>query len=300
MFRLLPGDPTTTVISPALEESTRQQLLESYGLAEPLWVQYGLFLKNMVTLNWGLSFASREPVFSILQYRLINTLVLMLPIMFLAITLGSMIGAMAAWYRDTPLDFGSLVFGFMSRSVPIFFGGMLFLIVFSYNLGWLPTGRMHSSTFQASGFVTTYLNRDFLKHLIGPLAVGTMYYMALPLLLMRNTMLEVLGDPFLQVLEAKGISQRAILFKHAARNSMLPVVTASSLMIGYAVGGQVLLETVYSWPGMGSAIVNAVHNNDYPVAQGAFLLMASLVVILNVVADILYAYLDPRVSYDEH
>lgn len=221
------------------------------------------------------------------------------PVMIISILVGIILGAAAAWYRESSLDTGMLLLAFSARSVPIFFGGLILLIIFSHNLDLLPSGRMRTTTFEGGGFVETFISWDYVRHATLPTITGVLYYIALPLLLMRNTMLEIIGDEFLEVLKAKGLSERAVLFKHAVRNSLLPVITASSLMIGYAVGGQVVLETVFSWPGMGTRIIEAINQNDYPVAQGIFLLMASLVILLNLLADILYVVLDPRVSYDE-
>jgi peptide/nickel transport system permease protein len=304
MFRLLPGDPTTTAISPALSGEAQQRVLEAYGLDEPLYIQYVLFIKNMVLLDWGVSFQTQAPVFEFLKPRIVNTIVIMVPIMFLSILTGIIVGTAAAWYRKSSFDNLITTLMFTARSVPIFFSGGLLLIIFSYKLQILPTGGMHSATWASShgpdiGFLQQFLNYDFFIHALGPIIAGVFYYSAPPTLLMRSSMLENIGKPYLKVLESKGLSEKKIMFKHAARNSLLPVVTAASLMIGYAVGGQVLLETVFSWPGMGKAMVDSVRQNDYPVAQAAFVVMATTVVFLNLVADILYAYLDPRVSYDE-
>lgn len=298
LFRLLPGDPASTVVSPALSSEVRARLLAAYGLDEPLYVQYGLYMKNLVTFDWGVSYLSGRPVVDVLSRRLVNTLVLMLPVMFVSIILGVVVGTLSAWRRDSKADTLSLLVGFFCRSFPIFFSGMIALLIFSFHFGFFPAGRMLPTDYAPEGFVETYLNLKIIRHLALPFIAGVFYYWAPPFLLMRSTMLEIMGEPFLDVLKAKGVKERAIMFKHAARNSLLPVVTVSTLLIGYAVGGQVLLETVFSWPGMGQAIVTAVRQHDYPIAQFALLMMASLVVILNLVADLVYTRLDPRVEYE--
>jgi peptide/nickel transport system permease protein len=143
----------------------------------------------------------------------------------------------------------------------------------------------------------TFVNIDFLYHLALPLLSAVLYYLSLPLLIMRSSMIAALGSDYLLIAKAKGLSNKRILFKHAARNALLPVITIFSLLIGYAMGGQVVLETVYSWPGMGLAMVEAVQHHDYPVAQATFGLMAILIIVLNFITDIVYCFLDPRIRY---
>jgi peptide/nickel transport system permease protein len=139
---------------------------------------------------------------------------------------------------------------------------------------------------------------DFLHHLLAPALVLAYYFMGYPLLIMRSSMLEVLAEDFIDVCRAKGLKERTIMFRHAARNALLPIVTAAAIALGYAVGGSVLIETVFAWPGIGREMVRAVIRRDFPVAQGTFMVLASTIIILNFVADLAYGYLDPRVTYD--
>src|SRR5699024_10787561 len=151
--------------------------------------------------------------------------------------------------------------------------------------------------YEAANMFETFFSFDFLKHLILPTVVAGIYFLATPLLIMRNTMLEVLGEDFIEMARAKGLKERRVLFNHAARNALLPVVTAGALFVGSAIGGQVLIEYVFSWPGLGREMVLAAQRHDYPVAQASFIIMAALIMIMNLIADLLYAYLDPRISY---
>ena len=157
---------------------------------------------------------------------------------------------------------------------------------------------MTSRDFRPESFFHMITSLDFLWHLAAPALVLAFYMMGYPLLLMRNNMLEVLSEDFIDVCRAKGLKERTVMYKHAARNAMLPVVTAGAIAIGYSVGGAILIETVFSWPGIGREMVRAVLRRDYPVAQGTFVMLAAAVVIMNFVADLLYSWLDPRVTYD--
>ncbi len=297
LFRLIPGDPTTLVISPALDEIAQKRLLQLYGLDKPLFVQYVYFMKNFFTLQWGRSFFTQEPVSAVLWYRFWNTFSLMAGAILIALALGMTIGSLMAWKRDRPFDSTMLIGVIFFQSTPLFFTGMLFLLFLSYKLDLFPMGLMHEPGFYSETLFGTFLNMDFLHHLILPLMSAILYYLSLPLLIMRSSMITALGSDYLSIAVAKGLSNLQVLFKHAARNALLPVMTVVPLLIGYAMGGQVVLETVYSWPGMGLAMVEAVQRHDYPVAQATFGLMAILVITLNFITDVVYCYLDPRIRY---
>jgi len=297
LFRLVPGDPTTLVISPALDEIAQKRLLELYGLDKPLYIQYLLYMKNFFIFQWGKSFFSQEDVSAMLWYRFWNTFSLMSGAIVLALFLGMIGGILAAWKRGRSFDSGVLIGVTFFQSTPIFFTGMLFLLILSYKLGLFPTGLMHEPGLFSDTLWGTFANIDFLHHLALPLLSAVLYYLSLPLLIMRSSMIAALGSDYLLFARAKGLSNKRILFKHAARNALLPVITIFSLLIGYAMGGQVVLETVYSWPGMGLAMVEAVQHHDYPVAQATFGLMAILIIVLNFITDIVYCFLDPRIRY---
>lgn len=296
MFRMMPGDPTAQVISPALDEASQQRMREAFGLDLPMWRQYLVHLKNLVTFEWGRSFTSSEKVFDILVYRLWNTLLLMAAGMFLTFALGIGLGMLMAWKRNGPLDIGGSLIALIFQSAPPFITGLLLLIVLSYQLDLFPTGGMHSPGNRPQDMLSFVFSADFLHHLVLPTITITMYFLATPMLIMRDSMLEILGSDFIEFAKAKGLSPRVVMVRHAARNALLSVVTVSSILLGFAIGGQVIVETVFSWPGMGLLMVEAAASHDYPVAQGAFMMLAALVVFLNLVADISYGYLDPRIN----
>jgi peptide/nickel transport system permease protein len=296
IFRIMPGDPTAQVISPALDEVAQARLKQAYGLDKPLYVQYVLYLKNLVVLEWGRSFTSSRKVFDILTYRFWNTIFLMGASMCFVLVIGTGLGMVMAWRREGPLDMGGTVAALVFQSAPPFVTGLLLLMVLSYRLDLFPTGGMYTPGAEMGKGFAIFLSRDFLHHLILPTITVSLYYLATPMLIMRDSMLEVMGSDFIELAKAKGLAPHVVMIKHAARNALLTVVTVSSLMIGFAIGGQVLVESVFSWPGMGQLMVEAASSHDYPVAQATFLLLAALVIFLNLVSDISYCYLDPRIK----
>lgn len=297
MFRLMPGDPTTYVVSGQMDPEQQAALIESYGLNEPLHIQYLEFLWSVVTLDFGISFHTRREVSDVIAIYLPNTLVLMITAFVFAYVAGVTLGVIAGWYRGHATEKGLVVLALLQRSFPSFWVGLLALWIFGARLGWIPMAGM-GSTGAPSGFIYEVMTVDFFMHVITPAAVLAFYFMGYPMLLMRNNMLEVLGEDFIDVCRAKGLRERTVMFRHAARNALLPVVTAAAIALGYAVGGSVLIETVFGWPGIGREMIRAVLRRDYPVAQGTFVVLAASVIFMNFIADILYSWLDPRVTYD--
>jgi peptide/nickel transport system permease protein len=201
-----------------------------------------------------------------------------------------------AWRRQGPLDVGGTVVALIFQSAPPFVTGLLMLMVLSYRLDLFPTGGMHTPGVSIGTGLAVFLSKDFLHHLVLPTVTVALFYLATPMLIMRDSMLEVMGSDFIELAKAKGLAPHVVMIKHAARNALLAVVTVASLMVGFAIGGQVLVESVFSWPGMGQLMVEAASSHDYPVAQGTFMVLAALVIFLNLLADISYCYLDPRIK----
>lgn len=297
MFRLMPGDPTAAMVDPSIPPEAREQIIERLGLNESYWVQYTKFMKNLAQLDFGDSFYYKSSAISVLTDKLGATLILMITAMIIAYGIGIFAGAWMAWRRGSVGESFAITTALVLRSAPTFWVGIMAIYLFSVILGWLPHSGMRSSGYEADGFIQTFFSLDFLWHLILPAIVAGVFTLATPLLMMRNTMLEVMGEDFIEMAHAKGLKERTILYKHAARNALLPVVTAGALFIGSAIGGQVLIEYVFSWPGLGREMVLAAQRHDYPLAQASFIIMAAMIMIMNLVADLLYAYLDPRISY---
>jgi len=296
LFRMLPGNPTAQVLSPALDEASQQRLREAFGLDKPVWEQYVIYMKNLVTFEWGRSFTSGHKVLDVIEDRLWNTLLLMGVAMCLTLTLGIAGGIVMAWRRGGPIDLAGTVTSLVFQAAPPFVTGLLLLIVLSYRLKLFPTGGMYAPGMRPDHLLELFLYSGFYERLVLPTITVGAYYLAAPLLIMRDNMLEVLGSDFIELAKAKGVRPSRVMLRHAARNALLGVVTLSSIMVGFAVGGQVVVETVFSWPGMGLLMVEAASRHDYPVAQGTFMMLAALVIVLNLVADITYSFLDPRIK----
>ncbi|MEY7850942.1 ABC transporter permease [Natrarchaeobius sp. A-rgal3] len=299
IFRVTPGDPTTLYIPEGMSQAERQATLERYGLTDPLYVQYVDYLRMLLSGDLGTSYRYNAPVWEVLTTKFWNTIFLMAGAMTLAYTFGIAFGAYIGWLRGTAKEKYGMVMALIARSSPEFWIGIVLLSVFVFQLGWFPWGGIREIGAEApTSFFDRYVNRSFVYHLVLPVLTGAIYYMAQPILLMRSSMISVLNTDYIEIKKAEGLSNYTILYKHAARNSILPMVTVVALVAGLSVGGSLVIETVFSWPGMGREMVESVHHNDYPMAQGAFFLMGSVVIFMNFVADIAYAFLDPRVRYE--
>lgn len=297
LFRLLPGDPTATVISPALDPEARAAMRVRFGLDRPLVEQYLVYLGNLARLDFGLSFRTSRPAWEMVELRLVNTLLLILPSMVAAYVIGALGGALMAWHRGSRAE-GSLVLAATAlQSAPVFWLGMLAILVFSIWLEWFPTGHIVTpGRFTEPGW-RMYLTLDFARHLALPFLVNTLYNLCFPLLLMRSTMLATIGEDYVELARMKGLAERRVLYRHAMRNSLLPLATTLPMILGWSVAGSVVIETVFSWPGLGLLMIEGITRSDYPVVQAAFLLIALLTILGTFVADLLYGLLDPRIVY---
>lgn len=299
LFRLGLPDPTLALISDGLSSEDRQIVIERFGLDKPLWQQYLIYLGNVARGELGTSLHYKAPVFGIAMEKFGNTMVLMVAAIFLSYTIGPAVGVLLSWKRGSKLEILGVTIGLIARSAPMFWTGMLAVMVFGIQLGWLPTSGMRTLPYEASGFLDKIFTVDFLWHLILPMTTVAIFYAGLPMLIMRNTMLEVLGEDFIEFARARGLSEARIMYFHAARNALLPVLTQAAITAGLAVGGQVVVEVVFSWPGLGREMLEAVRTSDYPMAQATFMLMAAMVLLLNFISDLIYGRLDPRVVYTE-
>lgn len=296
LFRLMPGSPIAAYIDTSMTAQEQAVLMHQFGLDKPLLVQYWLYLVNLAHGGLGVSFSYQTPVGSLLLEALPNTLVLTLSSLLLAYLFGTLAGAFLAARRGTRMEAVSLPVILATRALPEFWVGMVLLAILSFSLGWLPAGGAVSAGASFPTLFARYTSLDFLRHLALPALTLAIFLQGLPLLLMRSNMLEVMQEEFVVMSRIKGLSEWSIIVRHAARNALLPVATALALGIGSSIGGNVVVETVFSWPGLGRRLVQAVSASDYPLAQGAFLMIATAQVVMNCVADLLYAWLDPRVG----
>ena len=295
LFRQVPGGPMSAIVSPRMNEAARQAVIEQYGLNEPLWKQYVFYMWNVFHLDFGQSFYYGQSVYSLIADRFLNTMSLMLTALVISYSVGTFLGAQLGWLRGTTKERAGMLVVLLIRSTPVFWTGMIVLYLFAFQLNIFPLGGMRGMQASYTTNAEKFLSVDFLYHLVLPVFTLCTFYTGLPLLLMRNNLLEVLSEDYIKTARAKGLTEHRILFRHAARNAILPVVTAFAIAIGFAVGGQVLIEQVYSWPGLGREMVQASLRSDYPLAQGAFMLLSVIVITMNFFADLTYSYLDPRV-----
>ncbi|MBS1254034.1 MAG: Glutathione transport system permease protein GsiC [Anaerolineales bacterium] len=299
LFRLAPGNPLVAYIDPTFTEEQQQTLMRQFGLDQPLHIQYVVYLRNLLRGEMGDSFFQRAPVGELVMQVLPNTLYLTLTSLLVAYVIGVIGGVVLAWQRGTRWEQAGVTFTLMTRAAPQFWVGMIFLMYFAFRLQWLPSSGATSAGVIFDSEWAKLTSLDFWKHMVLPATTLALYLHGLPLLLMRSNMLEVMEDDFITMGRLIGYSEWRLMIRHAARNALLPVVTAMALGIGYSIGGNVVIETVFGWPGLGRQLVRAVSASDYPLAQGAFFLIALVMVLMNFVADLLYGFLDPRVGSSE-
>ena len=300
IFRLMPGSPLAAFVSPTFTPEQQDSLRRQFGLDQSLLHQYLLFIGNLLQGDLGESFFYKRPVGEVVMTAFANTIALTMGSLLVAYTFGVLMGAVFAWKRGTWFEGVGIPVVLVTRAAPEFWLGMVLLAVFSFGLGWFPGGGSNSAGAVYTSEWARIFSLDFLRHLILPAAALALYLQGLPLLLMRTNMLEVMQEDFVTMARMKGLSNWAIVIRHAARNALLPVATAFALGIGQSVGGNVVIETVFSWPGLGRLLVDAVASSDYPLAQGAFLLITTVLVTMNFVADLLYSLLDPRIAHAGH
>jgi peptide/nickel transport system permease protein len=310
LFRILPGDPVKLIVhSPRMTQEAQVRIRTSFGLDKPVWfdaerlrqgdfwgaldTQFTAYLRNLLRGDLGVSFASRKDVAVMLRERLWRTAVLVLGGDLIAIFAGMALGMVAAWRRGTRLDAGILLWGLFSWALPTFFLGIILLILAR---GYLPVGGMVTPGLKPEDGLEYWL--DVGKHLILPTITMAIVFTGEYILIMRSGVMEVLSEDYILTAKAKGLSTSQTLRKHALKNAMLPMVTMIALTLGYTVGGAIQVETVFSWPGIGRLMYEAVQKRDYPVLQGSFLLLAISVILANLFAEILYSVLDPRVQPD--
>jgi len=303
LFRVLPGDPAKSgARDPRLTREAQEAIRVRFGLDKPLLInmtgdpfdsQFFRYFGNLVRGDLGMSYNFSRPVADLLRERLVNTVLLVMVGQTLAILIGLALGIVAAWRRGTALDAAALVFGLFTWALPTFFLGIILLIVGSTLFG-LPVGGIRTPGAAYASFWDEWF--DIGRHMLLPSLTLTIIFLGEFLLIMRSSLLETLGDDYILTARAKGLSDARILLDHALKNALLPVVTIIALTLGFTVAGALQTEAVFSWPGLGSAIVEAVSRRDYPMLQGAFLLIAVSVVLANLAADLVYSWLDPRVK----
>ncbi|MBP7687271.1 MAG: ABC transporter permease [Thermoflexales bacterium] len=295
LFRVLPGDPVRAVIgrNVRISKEAQQALREQFGLDKPLFPdQFVNTVGQWAQGNLGVSWSLRRPVGEVLMSKLGYTLLLITSGQVLSIVLGITLGLFAGWKRKTAVDVSALTFSLIAWATPTFWLGIILLAAGSTWLG-LPTG----GSVEPGNIGKPFLENlpDILRHLILPTLAFTIVYLGEYMLIMRSSILEVLGEDYILTAKAKGFSNWQVLRKHALKNAMLPIVTLVALNLGFTVSGAIYIETVFSYDGLGKLFQTALEKQDFPLLQGAFLLLAVSVIVANLLADLLYTYLDPRV-----
>jgi ABC-type dipeptide/oligopeptide/nickel transport system permease component len=292
LFRAVPGDAVTNLSRvPQVTQETREALRREFGLDKSEWEQYLIYLRQLARGNLGISFGNRQPVIDNLREDLKNTIPLVLAGTLFAVVLGTVTGVISAWRRGSALDHTSVIGALAFYSLPTQWLGLMLLILFADTL---PTGGMRDEFLLDPSFWAGTV--DLLKHMLLPaLTIGLVLYGEFTLVV-RSAMLETLGEDYILTARAKGLRDRRVVRSHALRNALLPLVTLFSLSLGYIVAGEILVETVFSWPGIGRAVYDALLQRDYPMLQGAFLVLTLSIVFFNYLADLLYFRLDPRIS----
>jgi peptide/nickel transport system permease protein len=308
VMHLFTTDPTEIILGQHATTQRVEALREELGLNKPIYVQFGDYLSNALQGDLGKSVITKTSITDELMRRFPATVELALTAIFIATIMGILFGVISAVKQNSIYDYGTMVTALLGVSMPIFWLGLMMIILFSVILGWLPaSGRiaigMQPETITGLYLVDALLTGDMgafvnaFEHLIMPAVALGSYSTAIIARMTRATMLETIRQDYIRTARAKGLTEKIVIFKHALRNALIPVVTVIGLQMGALLGGAVLTETVFSWPGIGSYLVEGIMVSDYPRVQGAVLLVGTIFVLVNLLVDVLYSYLDPRIQH---
>lgn len=301
-------DPTSIILGQHATTDQIAKLRHELGLNNPLYVQYWDFLKGILHGNLGNSLITRTAVTDEIMARFPATIELALVAILFAAVVGVIIGIISAVKQNSIMDYASMVFALIGVSMPIFWLGLILIVIFSVGLHWLPVSGRIDIGLEPKNITGMYLLdslltgnmesfKSALQHLILPAVALGSYSMAIIARMTRSTMLEIIRHDYIRTARAKGLFEKVVILKHALRNALIPVVTVIGLQLGSLLGGAVLTETVFSWPGVGSYTVDAILKSDYQVVQGSVMLLACIFVLVNLIVDLLYGQLDPRIKY---
>ena len=295
IIHLAPGDPAAALAGEGAPQEFIEALRVDYGLDKPLIEQLGIYLATLLQGDLGYSFAYRRPVVEVIVERLPATLLLVLGSQIPAIVLGTLLGAFSARHYPSKID--SVVTGVSLSlyAMPIFWSGLLLILIFAVTLRWLPASGMFSFNAPSDGLGRAL---DIGRHMILPATALFLYSLPQYVRLTRASVIEIMREDFITTARAIGYSENVVFLKHALRNALLPAVTVAGLSLSFVFAGALLTETVFGWPGMGRLMYEGVLKRDYPVLMGVFLVTSALVLIVGILTDLIYATLDPRVSYE--
>ena len=294
LLKLAPGDAAEVLAgeSGAATPEYLAELRARFGLDRALHVQLGSYVWKLAQLDLGYSFRHNQSVLQLILGRLPATLLLMVSGVLLAVTLGALLGVKASQKVNSLRDNLISLFAMLAFSIPVFWMGLMMIVLFSVHLGWLPSSGMETIAAGHQGLARVL---DVARHMVMPVATLSLFYVALYTRVMRASMLEVFNQDYVTTARAKGLSEQRITFRHVLRNALLPVVTLVGVQIGGMLGGSVLVETVFSWPGLGRLAFEAVFQRDINLLLGILLLCSCVVILANIVVDLAYSWLDPRI-----
>lgn len=289
IMQITPGDPALLILGPKATEASLAAMRHQLGTDLPIYTQYLKWMGNILQGDWGYSIHFKAKVIDLIMQRFSATMLLTVTAMVLSTTFGILAGIISATKQYSFADRFMMTASLVGFCLPVFWLGLMMQFFFSIKLGWLPVSGMNSPG------VTDFM--DTARHLILPsiaLAIGSMATIAR---MTRSSMLEVIRQDFIRTARAKGVSEKIIAYKHALRNALIPVLTVVGSQFGYLLSGEVLLEIVFNWPGLGSLMVNGILYRDFPLVQGTILFVATVYVLINLAVDLLYAVVDPRITY---
>lgn len=307
MLAITPGDPAELLLGERATEESLEAMREYLGLQKPLYVQYGMFLKRVAKLDLGETIWTRQKVWIEIMERFPATIELTVAAMVLSSFFGILLGMISATKQYSWFDYTSMLGSLFGVSMPVFWLGLMLMLIFSLNLGWFPmSGRLGvdidltiiTNFYVLDSILTRNWTalKDTLMHLALPAIALSTIPLAIVARMTRSSMLEVLRQDYIKTARAKGLSEVKVVLKHALRNGLIPVVTVVGLQFGILLGGAILTETVFAWPGIGKWLFDGVVKRDYMVIQGGTLLVATIFVIINLIVDVLYAIINPRIS----
>ena len=295
LLQLMEGDAVDALAGEAASATPEymEQLRAKFGLDQPVHVQLLVYVKNILSLDLGYSFRHEMAVFDLIMTRFWPTLLLMVSTLVIAIAMGIVLGLLGAMGLNTWRDTAISILALLSYATPLFWVGLMLILLFSVHLGWLPTSGMETIGAFHEGWDRVV---DIARHMVMPVTALALFYMALFTRLMRASMLEQSGMDYVTTAQAKGLTDRRITWRHILRNALLPVVTMGGVQVANMLGGSVIIESVFAWPGMGLLAFEALFARDLNLLLGIFLFAACLVVVVNLVIDVIYTFLDPRIE----
>lgn len=289
LTRMIPGDPAAAMLGPQASVDEIAKLRNEMGLNASMWQQYLSYLGDVFRGNFGQSYSYSESVLNLIMDRMPNTLLLSITSLILAILISIPLGILSAIKQYSAFDYIAMVLALVGVSMPIFWLGLMLVLIFSVGLGWLPTMGMGSMSLGLW---------DVVRHMILPVACLTTIPTATFTRITRSSMLETINSDYIKALRSRGLTERVIIFKHALKNALPPIVTIIGIQLAGAFTGAILTETIFAWPGMGTLITGAIENRDYMLVQGAVLITAMAFVFVNLLVDLIYLVINPKVSYE--